>query len=88
MIELQVFYFGLSVTIMLVGSMRTGSDSGSAYVFIRIDNGNAWTQSAKLTPTVETDFSCFGTSVALNNDAGNQARATADGLHKIIVKPW
>ncbi|MGI6496310.1 MAG: FG-GAP repeat protein [Kiritimatiellia bacterium] len=64
-------WFGYSVALdggtALVGAFRDddkGTDSGSAYVFIR--SGTAWSQQAKLTAGDGADGDWFGCSVALD----------------------
>ncbi len=65
--------FGESVALSgdtaLMGSQHdddNGSDSGSAYVFVR--NGTTWTQQAKLTAADGAANDYFGRSVALSGD--------------------
>ncbi|MDU9047378.1 MAG: FG-GAP repeat protein [Candidatus Electrothrix sp. Rat3] len=66
-------WFGASVSISgdtaLVGADGdddNGSDSGSAYVFVR--SGSIWSQQAKLTPNDGTANDWFGASVAISGD--------------------
>jgi hypothetical protein len=65
--------FGWSAAIsgdtIIIGAPKdtpTGTDSGSAYVFIR-ENGT-WTEQAKLTGSTQTLNSMFGWSVAIDGD--------------------
>ncbi|MFC2041905.1 FG-GAP repeat protein, partial [Chloroflexota bacterium] len=66
-------WFGLSLAISgdtaVVGAYRdddNGSDSGSAYVFVR--SGTSWTQQAKLTASDGAGDDWFGSSVAISGD--------------------
>lgn len=66
-------YFGQSVAIsglyLVIGSYRdddAGSDSGSAYVFSRVNN--AWSQQAKLLPSDGAPSDAFGYSVAISGN--------------------
>jgi len=66
-------FFGLSVAISgdtaVVGVPNdddNGSNSGSAYVFVR--NGSSWIQQAKLTPVDGAEGDNFGYSVAISGD--------------------
>ena len=45
-----------------------GSNSGSAYVYVR--SGSSWTQEAKLTAGDGADFDWFGYSVSVSGDTG------------------
>jgi len=63
--------FGLDVCISgdraVVGAYANddnGENSGSAYVFMRVDN--AWTQEVKLLPGDGAEFDAFGISVSIN----------------------
>lgn len=65
--------FGIGVTIdgdtAVVGSRQDddgGSNTGSAYVFVR--TGTTWNQQAKINPDDPTIFDRFGTFVALEGD--------------------
>jgi predicted amidohydrolase len=65
--------FGTSVSVsgdtIVVGSTDDddkGSNSGSAYVFVR--NGSTWTQQAKLVPIDGAGFDNFGNSVSVSGD--------------------
>jgi len=65
--------FGISVSISgdsaIIGAWHdddTGSDSGSAYVFVR--TGTIWTQQAKLTATDGAPTDLFGSSVSISGD--------------------
>lgn len=65
--------FGVSVSLLderaLVGAYLTddgGSDSGSAYVFVR--SGNTWEQEAKLTADDAAALDRFGVSVSLSGE--------------------
>ncbi len=65
--------FGYSVAISgdtaIVGAYGdddAGSDSGSAYVFVR--SGTTWSQQAKLTALDAAAVDCFGYSVAISGD--------------------
>jgi hypothetical protein len=66
--------FGLSVavngTTVVIGASEDdekGDDSGSAYIFVRADDGT-WTQQAKLTGADTTAYDGFGGSVAVDGD--------------------
>ncbi len=66
-------WFGESVSISgdtaIIGARRdtdNGSNSGSAYVFVR--SGDVWTQQAKLLPTDGADGDWFGFSVSISGD--------------------
>ncbi len=62
--------FGYSVAIngntAIVGAPFTGSDVGSAYVFVR--SGTTWTQQAKLTASDAASGNKFGYSVTIASD--------------------
>ncbi|MCK4873294.1 MAG: FG-GAP repeat protein [Phycisphaerales bacterium] len=54
---------------IVIGAYRDddrGTDSGSAYVFVR--NGETWTQQAKLTASDGAPYDWFGSSTALDGD--------------------
>lgn len=66
--------FGASVSMnrdsALIGATQdndAGTDSGSAYVFVR-DGGGSWTQQAKLIAANASDLDRFGSSVSLSGD--------------------
>jgi hypothetical protein len=66
-------WFGISVAISqnyaIIGAMRDdddGTDSGSAYVFMR--NGAAWTEQAKLTASDAAAHDRFSESVGISGD--------------------
>ena len=66
-------YFGLSVSISgsyaivgAYGNDDAGSESGSAYVFLR--NGTSWSQQAKLTASDAAAGDYFGNSVFISGD--------------------
>jgi len=66
-------FFGFSVSISgdtaIVGAHGnddTGSNSGSAYVFVR--SGTTWTEQAKLTASDAAAFDNFGFSVSISDD--------------------
>lgn len=69
--------FGYSLAMTADGSYlavgATGEDTsptvsnGATYIFTR--SGNTWTQQAKITQSVRTNSSGFGSAVALSNDA-------------------
>lgn len=48
------------------GDDENGSNSGSAYVFVR--NGGSWRQQARLIPDISADGDLFGCSVAIDGD--------------------
>ncbi|MCH2139316.1 MAG: FG-GAP repeat protein, partial [Phycisphaerales bacterium] len=67
-------YFGSSVSLdgdhAVVGAPRNddwGTDSGSAYLFVKNDNGS-WSQQAKLTAENGAEYDRFGYSVSLDGD--------------------
>lgn len=77
--------FGFSVAVSgdtaLVGALGDdviGSNSGSAYVFVR--SGGAWNQQAKLLPSDGADGDSFGGSVAVSGDAALIGAAWDDHL--------
>lgn len=57
-----------------IGAVGTGSDRGSAFVFVR--SGSIWTQQARLLAPDGQNFGYFGRSVALS---GDYALVGADG---------
>jgi len=66
-------YFGISVSISgdtaIVGARwddEFGSNSGSAYIFVR--NGSSWSQQAKLTASDASANDRFGSAVAISGD--------------------
>jgi hypothetical protein len=68
-------HFGISVAISgdtaVVGAYQdgdAGSNSGSAYVFVRTAGGSAWTQQHKLTAADAAAGDYFGISVAISGD--------------------
>ena len=82
--------FGRSVSISgdtalvgAVGDDDAGSDSGSAYVFVR--SGTTWTQQSKLTAGDAAAFDFFGFSVSISGDTvlvgaqGDDDAGTASG---------
>jgi len=65
--------FGYSVSISgdyaIVGAYLDddkGTDSGSAYIFLR--SGTSWSQQAKLTASDGNAYDCFGNSVSISGD--------------------
>lgn len=85
--------FGASVAISgdtaLVGAMASnatgGMNSGAAYVFRKSATGN-WNQVVKLAPPDLKNWSCFGTTVALDGDlAVVTAPGTSDGMGTVHV---
>jgi hypothetical protein len=84
--------FGTSVAISgdtaIVGAMASnaigGMNSGAAYVFRKTVSG--WRQAAKIAPSGLPDWSCFGTSVALDGDiAVISAPGISDGMGAVYV---
>ena len=76
--------FGISVSISgdtaLVGAFKdddVGSESGSAYVFVR--SGTTWTQQAKLTASDDAAGDQFGFSVSISGDTSLMAAIGDDG---------
>jgi len=89
--------FGLSVALsgdtVVVGANRdddAGTDSGSAYVFVR--SGGVWTQQAKLTAADAAAGDVFGYNVALSGDTavvgayGNDDGGSASGSAYVFVR--
>ena len=77
--------FGYSVAVSgdtaVVGAHRdddNGTDSGSAYVFVR--SGSSWTEQAKLTASDGAADDRFGTSVAISGDTAVVGALRGDGI--------
>ena len=67
---------GNTAVIGAYGDDDKGSDSGSAYIFVR--NGNVWTQQSKLVASDGAASDRFGNSVSISGD-GNTAIVGAYG---------
>jgi len=87
-------YVALSGDTALIGAIGdddNGSNSGSAYIFIR--SGTVWTQQAKLTASDGTANDTFGRSVALSGDTaligaeGDDDNGSFSGSAYLFVKP-
>ncbi len=90
--------FGIAVALdgdtALIGAERDddlGTDSGSAYVFVR--SGTSWSEEAKITPSDGTADDRFGGAVALEGDTAligargnNQSPGTDSGAAYVYVR--
>ena len=77
--------FGYSVSVSgdtaVVGAYQdddSGSNSGSAYVFVR--SGSIWSQQAKLLPGDGAEFDWFGWSVSVDGDTAIVGALRGDGI--------
>ena len=83
-------YFGTSVSISgdtaivgAPGNDDAGSDSGSAYIFVR--NGTSWTEQAKLTASDVAAWDNFGHSVSISGDTAIVAETGEDYLGSAYI---
>lgn len=75
------FWVAIDGDTVVVGARQdddAGSNSGSAYVFVR--SGTTWTEEAKLTASDATAGDRFGTSVAISGDTVVIGAGEADGV--------